>query len=221
MEVIYKIDDVDFKNYSVFVAASDGLLSRPKPKQNLSVEWADYNGIVRDLSKRTYEERSIELDCFITADSQADFVVKCNKFISLFDKLGTRRIEVYVNCEVTPKPLIFEVYNSEEVNISKKWSSSRMAGTFTLKLKEPEPIKRIFKYTRTSDATKTVSITFTSQKLLNFYWGDGNHTFDGSGINQTITHDYLKNGTYYIVITGNIDEIESLTSTGSLVWDKI
>lgn len=221
MEVIYKIDDVDLRDYNVYVSSSDGLLSRPKPKANTMVEWADYNGSVVDLSKRLYESREIELNCFIKADSQSEFVTKCNNFLSVFDKTDTRRLEVFVDDETTPKPLVFEVYLSDEVNISKKWNYSTMVGTFKLKLNEPEPIKKVLKFTRTSDANKTVSITLTSSKLLNIYWGDGSHTYDASGTNQTITHNYTSNGTYYILITGNIDEITSLTTTGVLVWNKL
>lgn len=221
MEVVYKIDDIDLRNYNVYVSASDGLLSRPKPKANISVDWADYNGKVVDLSKRLYEDRDIELDCFIKADSQSEFLAKCNDFLAVFDKTGTRRLEVYVSNETTPKPLVYEVYLAESVNVLKKWNSHTMVGTLKLKLTEPEPIKKVLKYTRTGTANKTVSITTTSAKLLNIYWGDGSHTYDVSGTAQTITHDYTVNGTYYVVVTGNIDEITSLTTTGIVVWNKL
>jgi PKD repeat protein len=221
MTITYKINGTDIKTYGVYVSASDGLLSRPKPKGNVSVNWADYNGTVMDLSKKLYESRDIDLDCFIKADTQADFLLKCNAFLSLFDAVGTHRLEVFIDNETTPKPLVFEVYLSDEISISKKWSSANMAGTFKLKLKEPEPIKRVLKYTRTSTTDKTVSITTTSAKLLNVYWGDSSHTYDISGTAQTITHDYTVNGTYYIIVTGNIDEITSLTTTGAVVWSKL
>lgn len=221
MAIVYKLDGIDIKTYGVYVSASDGLLSRPKPKVNLQVDWADYNGTVVDLTKRLYEPRDIDIDFFIKADSQADFVLKSNTFLALFDALGTRRLEVFVENEATPKPLVYEVYLSESVSVSKKWSSTTMVGTFSLKLKEPEPIKRVLKYTRTSTANKTVSITVTSDKLLNIYWGDLSRTYDVSGTDQVITHDYSVNGTFYIVITGNIDEINSLTTTGTVVWTKL
>lgn len=221
MEIIYKIDGIELKDYSVFISASEGLLSRPKPKSNFSVAWADYNGTVVDLTKRLYEDREIELDCFIKADSQSDFIEKCNAFLSVFDAVGTRRLEVFVDNESTPKPLVFEVYLSDNIDILKKWSSTSMVGTFKLKLKEPEPIKKVLKYTRTSIEDKTVGIIVTSSKLLNVYWGDGSHTYDVSGTSQTVNHIYASNGTYYIVVTGNIDEITSLTTTGEIIWNKL
>lgn len=221
MEVIYKLDGIDLRDYNVFVAASDGLISRPKPKKNLTVDWADYNGTVVDLSKRLYEAREIELDCFIKAESQVDFVAKCNAFLALFDATGTRRLEVFVDNESTPKPLLFQVYLTSNIEVSKKWSATSMVGTFSLKLNEPEPIKKVLKYSRTAEINKTVSITVTSAKLLNIYWGDGSHTYDVSGVGQVITHDYAINGNFYILVTGNIDDITSLTSTGVLVWNKL
>lgn len=225
MTITYKIDGTDIKDYNVYVSASDGLISRPKPKSNLQVNWPDYNGTVVDLSKRLYEPREIELDCFIKAESQTEFVSKCNTFLAVFDKIGTRRLEVFVDYETTPKPLVFEVYLSEEVKISKKWSADSMVGTFSMKLIEPEPIKKVFKYTRTKDADKTVTLDLTSPKLLNIYWGDGTYTYDFTGTNVEVSHNYQKNGTFYIVITGNIDDSEvdmgNANVNATLVWNKL
>lgn len=221
MEIIYELDRVDLSTYDVYVSASEGLLSRPRLKKPNTMSWQEYHGEVVDLSKRTYEPREISLECFIKAESQSDFVTKCNTFISLFDNTGTRRLTVFVDNEITPKPLVYEVYLSDSVDVKKKWRDGAMAGTFNLRLIEPEPIKRVIKYTRTGEADKTASITVTSSKLLNVYWGDGSHTYDVSGNAQTITHDFTANGTFYIVVTGNIDEIASLTTTGEIVWNKL
>lgn len=216
--VTYYLDGVDLKSYDVYVSASDGLLSRPKLKAPLSSSWKEYHGDVVDLSKRYYDSREIHLNCFIKAATKADFIVKCNTFLALFDQPNTRRLSVSADGS---EPLPYEVYLSDTVDIKKKWQDGEMVGTFNLKLKEPEPIKRVLKYTRTSEATKTVTITLTSAKLLNLYWGDGARTFDVSGTAVVVTHDYTADGTFYIVVTGNIDDITSLTSNGTLVWSKL
>ena len=216
--VEYYIDNYNLKQYGVSVSASIGLLSRPKTKSIDVKSWADYHGEVTDLRNKYYEPRDIQLECFIEASNKADFLLKCNAFLSLFDAKKTRRLTVSIDGS---EPLQFEVYLSAEVDIKKKWSEGQMIGTFTLKLKEPEPVKRVIKYTRTGEGDKTVSITLTSRKLLNVYWGDGSHTFDVSGAAQTITHSYATNGTFYIVVTGCIDEIDSLTTTGAVVWNKL
>lgn len=217
--VTYYIDSNDIKQtYSVYVSASAGLFSKPKPKALSPTNWPDYHGEVVDLENKYYEAREITLDCFIKAANKADFIVKCNAFLAVFDAKGTRRLSVAVDGS---EPLQFEVYLSAEVDIKKKWSEGQMIGTFQLKLREPEPVKKIIKYTRTNESNKTVSITVTSSKLLNIYWGDGTHTYDVNGTAQTITHNYAANGTFYIVITGNIDEITSLTTSGTIVWNKL
>lgn len=221
MEIICKIDQVNFKDYGVYVSSYSGLLSRPKPKKNVSVDWPDYNGIVVDLSKKFYEPRELEFSCFIKADSQSEFVAKCNTFLSIFDKPNTRRIEVFLDNETTPKPLPYEVYLSEEIEIKKTFQSGQMVGTFTLKLTEPEPIKKVFKYTRTGASDSEVTISFTSSKMVNIYWGDGSHSYDFSGEITDLSHTYAANGTYYIVMTGNIDEISDLSTTAVLVWNKL
>lgn len=218
MDVIYYIDGVDLRQYGVFVSASDGLLSKPTPKKPLSFNWETYHGEVVDLSKRYYEAREIQLSCFIKAEDNEEFIQKCNIFIALFDKAGTRRLTVKVD---SSEPLVYEVYLSDGVDIKKKWSNDKTVGTFTLKLREPEPIKKVLKYTRTSDLDKTVSITVTSTKALNIYWGDGSHSYDISGTSQTVTHNYSTNGVFYIIITGTIDDISSLTTTGKIVWNKL
>jgi hypothetical protein len=218
MEVSYYLDGVDLKQYGVFIEGSDGLLSKPKKKKPFSNTWNDYHGEVIDLTKIYYESRDIALDCFIKAEDKAEFIMKCNTFLSLFDQPNTRRLAVTVDGS---EPLVFEVYSEDLINVKKKWSETTMIGTIQLKLKEPEPIKKVIKYQRTGTGDKTVSITVTSTKLLNIYWGDGAHTFDVSGTSQTITHDYSENGIFYIVITGDIDAITSLTTTGTVVWNKL
>lgn len=217
-EVSYYIDGVDLKTYGVYIKSSDGLLSRPKPKKRLSADWEGYNGEVIDLSKRYYESRKIKLECFIKATDPTDFITKCNVFQAVFDKAWTRRLSVSVEGN---EPLVYEVCLLDDLDIKKTWHENIMVGTFAISLTEPEPVKKVLKYTRTGEGDKTVSITVTSTKLLNIYWGDGSHTFDVSGTAQTATHSYTTNGVFYIVVTGNIDEITSLTSTGTLVWNKL
>lgn len=217
--VEYYIDRINIKTaYGVYVSASTGLFGRPKPITLQSTSWAGYHGEVVDLRNKHYESREIILDCFIKANSKADFILKCNNFLSIFDTKTTKRLQVVIE---ESEPLDYEVYLSADVEIKKRWSDGDMTGTFSLRLREPEPVKRIIKYTRTGDPDKTASITVSSPKLLNIYWGDGSHTFDVVGTAQTKTHTYAANGTYYIVVTGNIEEITSLTTTGTVVWNKL
>jgi len=214
----YWLDGVDFKTYGVYVSDSEGVVSRPKLKSMASVSWDNYHGESVDLQHKFYEPREITLSCFIKADSKNDFITKISAFEQLFDNPGTNRLMI----DVHPiKPLIYEVYCKDEIAVSKKWNDALMVGTFKLKLIEPEPVKRILKHIRVSEATKTCTITLTSDKLVNIYWGDGSVDYDISGEDVAISHDYSQNGDYFPVITGCIDEITDFTTNAIVVWNKL
>lgn len=214
----YLLDGVDFKTYGVFVSGSDGIMNRPKMKAPATLNWDNYHGESVDLSRKFYESREITLSCFIKADSKMDFIKKITAFEQQFDKSGTNRLVLDVH---PVKPLIYEVYCKDAIEISKEWSDELMVGTFKLKLVEPEPVKRVLKHIRVSEATKTCTITLTSSKYVNIYWGDGKVDYDVSGENLTITHNYDVNGDYFPVITGCIEEISLFETNAIVVWERI
>lgn len=218
MEIKYYIDGVDFKQYGISVSKSSGITSKLKMKKREAFDWPEYHGQVVNLKKKRYDVRTIKLECFIDAGDHVDYINKLNAFKAVFEKDETQRLVVDLEgCE----PLVYEVYVDDELDPAKTWNNGRMVSTFTLTLIEPDPVKRVLKYTRTSAADKTVSITFTSTKMLNIHWGDGTRSFDVSGTSLTVTHDYLTNGTFYIVIAGEIDSITSFTSTATTIWNKL
>ena len=211
--VSYYIDGVDLKTFGVYVSSSDGLLSRPNLKAPLSQSWPTYHGEVVDTSKRYYESRKIVFSCFIKATSKEDFVTKMNTFLQLFDAPGTRRLMVVVD---PAKPLVYEVYLSAGIEPKKMWSDGEMTGTFQIELTEPSPVKRVVKVTGTG-----LSITITSAKMVDIYWGDGGVDYDISGTGQVKSHTFASSGTYYAIVSGNIDEITTFTTTGTVLWTKL
>ncbi|GHT09176.1 hypothetical protein FACS189426_06780 [Bacteroidia bacterium] len=214
----YLLDGVNFKEYGVYVSGSDGVVNRPKLKAMASLSWDNYHGESVDLNHKFYEPREITLSCFVKAKDKNDFITKVSEFEQLFDKKGTQRLTI----DVHPiKPLIYEVYCKDEIAIAKTWNDSLMVGTFKLKLIEPEPVKRVLKHMRVGESTKTCTITISTLKLVNIYWGDGTIDYDVSGNNFTITHDYDTNGDYFPVIAGCIDEIDSMSTNAIIVWNKI
>lgn len=73
------------------------------------------------------------------------------------------------------KPLVYEVELLDEADPEKSWgqySNDLMVGTFRLKLVEDEPVKKVLRYIG-GTANGKATITVTSSKLLNIYWGDG------------------------------------------------
>lgn len=214
----YTLDGVDFREYGVFVSDSDGILNRPKLKQLASVSWDNYHGEDVDLNHKYYEAREITLSCFIKVQTKNDFIVQMSRFEQQFDKRGLHRLVI----DVHPiKPLIYEVYCKDEISVSKKWNDELMVGTFKLKLIEPQPVKRVLKHIRISEATKTCSINISTHKLVNIFWGDGSVDEDISGSNIAVSHKYKENGEYFPVITGCIDEIEAFQTNAIIVWNKL
>ncbi|MCI7070046.1 MAG: LamG domain-containing protein [Bacteroides pyogenes] len=214
----YLLDGVDFKDYGVYVSGSDGILNRPKLKAPASLSWDNYHGESVDLMHKFFESREITLSCFVKAESKMDFIKRVSDFEALFDKQGTNRLVI----DVHPiKPLIYEVYCKDAIEIQKTWDDDLMVGTFKLKLIEPEPVKRVLKHIRISEATKTCTITLTTSKLVNIYWGDGSVDYDISGDSVKVKHDYANNGDYFPVITGCIEEIKSFETNAIVVWERI
>ncbi|GAE14590.1 hypothetical protein JCM6292_749 [Bacteroides pyogenes JCM 6292] len=214
----YLLDGVDFKEYGVYVSGSDGIMNRPKMKAPATLSWDNYHGESVDLAHKFYESREITLSCFVKAESKIDFIKKVTTFEQQFDKVGTNRLVIDVH---PVKPLIYEVYCKDAIEIQKEWSDELMVGTFKLKLIEPEPVKRVLKHIRVNESTKTCTITLTSSKYVNIYWGDGSVDYDISGDSVTVKHYYDVNGDYFPVVTGCIDEISSFDTNAIIVWERI
>lgn len=217
-QLAYSLDGTDFKEWEIYVSESNGLLDRPKLKAPLKIDWDDYHGEVIDLTKKRVEAREITLNCFMKANGKIDFATKLNDFLEQFSKDGTQRLMV----EIHPtKPLVYEVYNESGVSITKRWHDDIMVGTFSLKLKEPNPVKRVVRHQRISDATKDLTITVSSNKALTIFWGDGTKTEDVYGDNITVKHEYASEGVYYCIISGVIEDITNFTTNGIIVWNKL
>ena len=219
-DVEYYLDGVNLKDYGVNVSGSKGLAGRLAQKDALTVDWDSYHGIVRDKQNPRFKERNIQLDCFLEARSRYEYISRVNSFFAALDGSGTHRLKVeYAGIS---KPLVYEVICITDVDPNKTWgryNEQAMVGTFSLKLVEDEPVKRVLRHIGAAGSTS--SITVTSTKMLNIYWGDGTHTFNVSGSARTITHTYTNAGEYDIVITGVIEEIEAFSTNDILLWENL
>lgn len=208
MDILYRIDGINFKDYGVRVEASRGMFDAPEIKQPFVVDWQDYHGDVIDLNNVRYKAKTIELDCWLYANGPDDFVMKCTNFINLFYGSGTKRLHFENGSQV----FVYEIYLATGLKIEKRWRPSEMVGKFKLVLNEPQPIKRVVLFIRTSGNT-TASITINSQKLCTIYWGDGTKTDNVHG-SVTKTHTYASNGQYYIIVAGVVEEFSTFTTNG-------
>lgn len=219
-DIEYFIDGQNFKEFGVYVSESDGLFGRLALKDSLQVDWDTYHGIVRDKNHPRYKEREISLKCFIEADSRTKFVQWQKLFLEQFDGAGTHRLTVQYSG--TAQPLVYEIFISDEVAISKTWGrydEGLMVGTFTLKMTEDEPVKRVLRHIGSDNSSCTITISTT--KKVNIYWGDGTHTYNVSGTNKTVTHKYSKGGEYDIIISGVIEDITSFSTNAIILWNLL
>lgn len=217
MTISYYINGVNFTTDSVYVSQSTGLIGALKMREPVKQVWPDHHGEVMDLAAPRFESRTIRLDCFMKATSKEDFLTKVKTFLERFQQAGLQRLMVVVD---TTKPLVFQVYLSEETTVSKTWSDTQMTGTFTLVLREPEPVKKVYKYISAS-GSMTVTMTVTSADPVNIYWGDGTVTYDVTTASGQQSHTYATEATNYIVISGIIENITGVTTTATLVWSKL
>lgn len=215
----YFIEGKEFiEHFGVYVSASKGVIDGLARKETISHSWKEYHGRVIDLATPKFESRIIELECFIVANGKIDMVDKFQKFLQEFEKPKTSRLKINID---ETKPLVYEVVKLEATSLNKKWRDEKFIGTFNIKLEEIDPIKKVYRHIRTSVENKTASFTITSPSSLTIHWGDGTKTPNVRGTAQTITHDYTENGSYEIIIAGNIEDIISITTNEIMLWEKL
>lgn len=211
--VEFYVNNINFKSLGIVVEKLDGVLQMPQRKDPLRVDWEDYHGEVVDLMKPVLDVRNIELRCWMKAASQDELVSKWRTLCDILESPGTFRLQI----DAGTKPLLFDVYHPEQLDTTVKW---RKIGPyfhrFTLRLREPVPVKRVLKVTGSS-----VNISLTSRKILEISWGDGNKTMNVYGTGTSVSHTYASAGTYYVLINGNVEDITDFSTDAVVVWNRI
>ena len=174
-----------------------------------------------DLTAKRYQEREITLNCWLRATGKMDFTERVNRLYENFRQDGTQRLMISIH---PTKPLVFEVYCEDGVAPSKRWHDDKMIGTFALKLKEPDPVKRVVRHQRLNASNAELTIELKSDKMVNIYWGDGTVSEDIYGDctgKNALKHTYTENGIYYAIVGGVIEEITDFDTNGIIVWNKL
>ncbi|ARK08882.1 hypothetical protein A6C57_00355 [Fibrella sp. ES10-3-2-2] len=210
----YFINGIDFAQFGVGVSESRGLLDGLAMKLSRSYDWPDQHGEVIDLSTPRFQARTIELDCFLLADSSGQFLQRWTGLLSQFQKANTQRLQINL---FDQEPLVYDVCITDPAELSKIWRNGPMGGRFTLKLKEPDPVKRVLAF----DGPGQLTMTLSCEEPLNIHFGDGTHEYDVEGSSQIINHAYAGTGTYYIILAGLIEQITQLDHNGTLTWDRL
>ena len=219
--VFYYINERPFDlDFDVYVSDSHGLIDALSLKENVKVDWRDEHGILIDLERRRFNEREIKLDCFIRCNGFLDFSMKVNEFMNEFTKQGSHRLRVDID---DYKQLVYEVYMPSGSDLNKRWRETEFFGTFTLTLREAEPVKRIL-YFDAGIGGNVVKINMQgSYHPYNIYWGDGTFEKDlDFSQSQLISHAYSDTTRkYFIIITGDIEGITSFAHNAILTWSQL
>ena len=205
-DVKYSIDGYYFDGFDVYVSSSDGITDQPERKDLTGLDWGSYDGTQYYTKGLRYKQRTITLQCFMECKGFDDFVQKARIFLTLFATAGTHRLMIQAG---SAKPLVYEVFCKDAVDLSKAWNPSKFVATFPIKLIEPEPVKMVLK------GNGAVTINVRSSDPVNIYWGNKYHVYDCS------QNSYSTNTTGYIIITGDIDNANITYSGATLIWSKL
>jgi uncharacterized ubiquitin-like protein YukD len=165
-EVRYSINGNYFKSFGIYVSESKGLGDTLKRKKSNSFDWSEYNGSSIDLMRPRYESREIELNCFIEGPNWQLLFDKFNTIIrDEFSKSGTQRLLIE---PFGYKAMPYEVYLEDSVQLTKRFKDGQMFGTFSLKLIEPNPIKKVIYFTGSS-----LNLSYNSQSETEIFYGNG------------------------------------------------
>lgn len=210
-EVIYSINNKYFKDFGVFVSSSEGLLDKLKPKNRKVYDWAEYHGKQVDLSAPRYEEREIVLKGWVEGDNWEEMNNQFHSLLSEFDKEGLTRLLVEFG-----GVLVYDVYLSDGVELEKTFRKGKVAGVFTLKVKEPNPVKKIIKA-----FSGNFTLSFTSSDWVEVNIDGESEMMKGVvNINKNLKDRLINSKSYpnrgvtehYISISGNIETLEIQTN---------
>lgn len=176
-EVKVSLNGINFKDFDVRVSEYNNLIGLLERKDVTQYEWAEYHGISPSLKNPKFKERVLELKCFTRGENWEDLFGKFKDFVILeFSKAGTQRLHI------TPfnhKPLAYEVYIKEEVKVEKTFSEGEMFGVFTLKMIEPNPIKKVLK-----TSLDEFSLSYEIDSETEIFFGDGTKQIARGNVNM-------------------------------------
>lgn len=233
--------------YGVHVSSAKGLLGRPEFKDQEKFSWDYLHGEMIDLYSRRYKPREITMKCWLKASTKQNAINSLNSFLMAFTHNVTKLVRLHVEFlnsagepESGNKGLFFLVYLSKFSMNEVKWRKNKQILEFELQLTEPSPLKRVYKVSNgitpptppvesneeeeeqqvevRTDNGFSLTATFTSTSEFDIHWGDGSTDYDCIDTG-TETHSYQTTQTYYVIVTGVLDDISafSLSSTSETI----
>lgn len=210
-EVRYSVNGKYFKDFGTYISSSEGLFDALKRKPVNTYDWAEYHGSSPDLANPRFEQREITLKGFVTGSNWEVMKSNFDAIVSEFQKAGTQRLLIE---PFGLKPLPYEVCMIDEVRLQKEFKNGKMVGLFTLKLIEPNPIKKVLSFTGTA-----LNLSYNSPTETEIFYGNG--TKDTVPGDAAMTGKPLPAGQKYIIIAGNIENITNLTTNAVVLWETL
>ena len=110
------------------------------------------------------------------------------------------------------------------MQFGRKYSGDTVLLTFKITLIEPQPCKAVLMFEATANSRQTrLNFSLTDgNTVFDVDWGDGAVTYDAKAAQSTspfsisLQHTYTADGTYYIVLQGDIANVNTISQTGSV-----
>ncbi|OBS12826.1 hypothetical protein ATE49_15330 [Elizabethkingia miricola] len=210
-KINWTINGKNFDSFGIGVSASRGFGDLLKQKDRPSYNWPGQHGKQYDLdSKPKYEERTIELDCFVIGDNWNLMTDQFRSFSSEFDKEGTQRLIVEI---FSYKPRIYDVILSDKIILNEVKKEGKSAGSFTLKLTEPDPIKKIL-----SIESSKLELAFNSSDWISVNTGYSSVFKKGDvNINESLPFEKSDEGNLILGST----EVKKYYETSAIVDENV
>ena len=208
-EVRYSINGKYFKDYGVYISSSDGLFDALKRKKVNTYDWAEYHGSSLDLSSPKFEAREITLKGFVVGDNWVSMKFRFDTIISELQKAGTQRLLIE---PFGFKPLPYEVYMEDSSELQKTFSDGKMVGIFTLKLIEPNPIKKVL---RVNGNMLRLSYNSKFETEISYGNGEKDIAYSNASLSKVLPSGSI------VVIAGNIENISNLITDAEVLWERL
>lgn len=203
-KINWNINGKSFESFGINVAACRGLGDDLKQKERQSYNWPGRNGKQYNLnSAPKYEERVIELDCYIVGDNWDVMVNKFNSFSSEFAKVGTQRFIVEI---FSFKARVYDILLYDKTVLSEVKQEGQSFGAFTIKFIEPEPIKKIL---YTESTTLQLSFNTPSSVIINID-GKAQQAKGDVSINTNLPKRAVSGGTKNLALWSYVETYQAV-----------
>lgn len=134
----YFIDGIDlYAAYGLSVSSgSDGFMKFPKRKDSIKKDWSDEDGLDIDLSRPKFEQKVVQLKCFILADDEQDFWSKYDSFRTKISEPGLRRLTI---AQLSRDFYVYYTETGEFSRFTRIKDVDKIACSFTITLVEQIP----------------------------------------------------------------------------------